>query len=150
MALPHAAGILFVAGDRVLLLKRSAAASVGANTWGLPAGSIEPGETPERAARRETHEEVGHAYTGPLKRLWQTRDGFVVYGAGLARPFAVQLNHEHTEFQWARFDALPAPLFPNFGRELVAMAADVRPGGDSARLALDLILSAAAHCLRSS
>jgi 8-oxo-dGTP pyrophosphatase MutT (NUDIX family) len=26
--------------------------------WGLPGGSVDPGETPEQAARRETHEET--------------------------------------------------------------------------------------------
>ena len=28
--------------------------------WELPAGSVDPGETPEEAATRECHEEIGH------------------------------------------------------------------------------------------
>jgi ADP-ribose pyrophosphatase len=33
--------------------------AVHASLWELPAGSVDPGETPEDAARRECHEEVG-------------------------------------------------------------------------------------------
>lgn len=145
MTAPHAAGILFVSGERVLLIKRSASASVGAETWGIPGGSIEPGEAPEQAARRETMEEVGHDYTGPLRQLWRTPDGFVVFGADVPE-FPVRLNHEHTAYQWARFDALPSPLFPGFGADL-AHAGQATPRG--ARLALDSIRQVAAHCLRA-
>ena len=40
------------------------------DTWGweIPAGGIEPGETPEEAATRETIEETGWA-PGPLRHL---------------------------------------------------------------------------------
>ena len=34
--------------------------------WELPAGSVDPGETPEQAARRECHEEIGQV---PLPRV---------------------------------------------------------------------------------
>ena len=33
--------------------------AVNASLWELPAGSVDPGETPEQAARRECHEEIG-------------------------------------------------------------------------------------------
>ena len=32
---------------------------VNQTLWELPAGSVDPGETPEQAARRECHEEIG-------------------------------------------------------------------------------------------
>jgi ADP-ribose pyrophosphatase len=32
---------------------------VNADLWELPAGSVDEGETPEQAARRECHEEIG-------------------------------------------------------------------------------------------
>ncbi|WP_405760241.1 NUDIX hydrolase [Streptomyces sp. NBC_01420] len=42
---------------RVLLVQRRA--TEGALSWQFPAGKIEPGETPEEAAVRETQEETG-------------------------------------------------------------------------------------------
>lgn len=41
--------------------------------WGVPKGLIEPGETPEQAARREFAEEMGAAVTAPLLPLMQVR-----------------------------------------------------------------------------
>src|SRR5687768_7454292 len=45
----------------VLLTRRAAALSSHAGQWALPGGRIESGETPEAAALREMHEEVGLA-----------------------------------------------------------------------------------------
>ncbi|HEY7054914.1 MAG TPA: NUDIX hydrolase [Vicinamibacterales bacterium] len=42
-----------------LVLVRQYRHAVHASLWELPAGSVDPGETPEDAARRECHEEVG-------------------------------------------------------------------------------------------
>lgn len=78
---PRAAGILF-ANDagRTLWLKRGAGGDA-AGTWAFPGGKIEAGETPEQAARRETLEETGHRYDGPLYPLWTSDDGFACFGA---------------------------------------------------------------------
>jgi ADP-ribose pyrophosphatase len=43
---------------RVILVKQYRYA-VNASLWELPAGSVDEGETPEQAARRECHEEIG-------------------------------------------------------------------------------------------
>ncbi|GAA2746257.1 NUDIX hydrolase [Kitasatospora cinereorecta] len=43
--------------DRVLLVRRKV--SEGQLSWQFPAGEIEPGESPEQAAVRETGEETG-------------------------------------------------------------------------------------------
>lgn len=48
-----------VEGREVLLLKRAAHATHGANTWGLPGGWIDWGQTGPEAAAREVYEEVG-------------------------------------------------------------------------------------------
>ena len=43
---------------KVILIKQYRHA-VNADLWELPAGSVDEGETPEQAARRECHEEIG-------------------------------------------------------------------------------------------
>jgi len=42
-----------------VILVRQYRYAVNADLWELPAGSVDEGETPEQAARRECHEEIG-------------------------------------------------------------------------------------------
>ncbi len=42
-----------------VILIRQYRYAVNKYLWELPAGSVDPGETPEQAARRECHEEIG-------------------------------------------------------------------------------------------
>ena len=53
---PAARVVLLDADDRVLLIR---AEWDGQSRWFTPGGGIEPGETPEQAARRELREETG-------------------------------------------------------------------------------------------
>ena len=53
LLVPAVAGVVHDSGGRLLLIERANGA------WSLPAGAIEPGETPEDALRREVREETG-------------------------------------------------------------------------------------------
>jgi 8-oxo-dGTP pyrophosphatase MutT (NUDIX family) len=66
----------------LLLTRRAAHLRAHAGQWALPGGRLEAGESPEQAALREMHEEVGLAL-GPgavLGRLddYATRSGYVI------------------------------------------------------------------------
>jgi mutator protein MutT len=66
----------------LLLTRRAAALRAHAGQWALPGGRIDEGETPERAALRELHEEVAldlpaEAVLGRLDD-YATRSGYVV------------------------------------------------------------------------
>lgn len=98
-----AAGIVFVAGGKVLLLKRPA------GDWGFPAGRIEDGETAEGAALRETQEETGHSHESGIHDLGEFGN-LHAFGAHVDRPFAIELNDEHSDHGWFGLNELPEPL----------------------------------------
>jgi ADP-ribose pyrophosphatase len=52
-------GILAVTGDGLVPIVRQFRPAVEGFTWEFPAGTLEPGESPETAARRELLEETG-------------------------------------------------------------------------------------------
>ena len=54
LLLPGVAAIVRDADDRVLFIRRA-----DNGEWGLPAGAIDPGETPAQAVAREVREETG-------------------------------------------------------------------------------------------
>jgi len=72
-----------VDGPGIVLTKRSARLRAHAGQWALPGGRLDPGESPEDAALRELHEELGlHVPAGDavLGRLddYPTRSGYVI------------------------------------------------------------------------
>ncbi len=123
----------------LLLTRRAARMSSHGGQWALPGGRIDPGETPQQAALREMHEEVGLALgasdiLGTLDD-YATRSGYVitpvVVWAGSARtlqPCEDEVASVHripvTEFQ--RADAPMLDLSEEPGREVLRM-----PVGDS-------------------
>ncbi|MBQ0961038.1 CoA pyrophosphatase [Ideonella sp. 4Y11] len=66
----------------LLLTRRAAHLRAHAGQWALPGGRLDAGETPEQAALRELHEEVGLALPADavLGRLddYATRSGYVI------------------------------------------------------------------------
>lgn len=116
-----AAGIVFHSTSKVFMMQRPN------GEWGFPAGSIEPGETAEAAARRETIEETAFAHQGPLSSVG-VFDGFFHAFFADVEPFNAVLNEEHIGAGWFRLDELPTPLHGCSGNVLScifnAMACD--------------------------
>jgi ADP-ribose pyrophosphatase len=65
---PGSVVIVPVTDENRIILVRQYRAPLGRWAWELPAGSLKPGEDPEKAARRECHEEIG-LIPGQLDRL---------------------------------------------------------------------------------
>lgn len=70
-------------GPGIVLTKRSARLRAHAGQWALPGGRLDNGETPEEAALRELHEELGldvRTDDAVLGRLddYPTRSGYVI------------------------------------------------------------------------
>lgn len=117
---PTAAGVLFVAGNTVLLLQRARGDHAG--TWALPGGGIEDGETPEIAARRECVEELGTyvadgSYQNEFIHLTD-HGGFATFLC-VSSQFVPTLNEEHSGYVWAKIGDYPGNLHPNLAPLLV-------------------------------
>lgn len=113
----------------VLLLRR--AVDPGRGGWDLPAGYLEPGESPEEAAVRETREESGLDVT--LLRLagvYTSRSGNAVSTIFIARPAdpsaAVATDAESDDHAWVNRSEVPAWLprmaFPSMAQALADWA----------------------------
>ena len=110
----HASGLILKAGDRVLLLKRS-----DNGQWAFPGGHIEPGETAEQAAVRETLEETGlnSNELTPGQPVLLTRSeydavDFTTFVQPIAEEVPAELNDEHTSWGWFSLGKLPSPMLP--------------------------------------
>ena len=110
------AAILVVDGNnRLLMMKRS-----DNHCWGIPGGSLEPGEMVEHAGRREALEESNleidetslfGVFSGP-ELYYKYPNGDEVYNvivAYLARSWQgeIKLNDEHTEWNWFSANEIP-------------------------------------------
>ena len=84
--------------------------------WGLPGGSLEPGETPEQAAIRETKEETGfdvalESFAGVYLRP-QWNDQRYVFRARVSGGQALQSGPETLAVRWFPVDNLPEKITP--------------------------------------
>ena len=118
-----AAGVMYVNGNSVLLMKRAKGDSEG--MWAFPGGKLEDGETAEQAAIREAIEETG-IEPGNLQWIGYSDNGEVEFTTFLARIEKVdpKLNDEHTDFIWADLASLPQPLHLGVARTLKAYTAN--------------------------
>lgn len=117
------AGILFTDGASILLLKRAkeGASADHGETWGIPGGKTEQGESPIDTAVRETKEEAGNV-EGTRFAQFDERDGrhvFTVFLYKVRNPFEIKLSNEHTESKWISLQELRNfPLHPKFEEHL--------------------------------
>ena len=112
----EAAGLLILAGPdgRALFLRRGPSGD-HAGEWATPGGHIEPGETAEQAAERETEEEAGPApHSDPVLWTRRIKDGvdFTTFLARAPEEFIPRLSDEHTAWTWADPADPPEPLHP--------------------------------------
>lgn len=106
----------------ILLLRRLPHKSSG-DTWGLPAGKAEAGESPAQAMVREMREETGIAIREedlvPHEVWYVEHPGrqfiFRTYSLALPERLAVKLHpDEHHDYRWvAPSEALALPLVPD-------------------------------------
>lgn len=108
-----AAGVIFMAQNRVLLLQRLE------GSWGFPGGCVEDGETPWQGAVREVLEETGHTINpldGQVTQIacvdnpdgWQ----FTCFMQHVPGTFPVTICDESRGMMWHPLDEpLPAPMF---------------------------------------
>jgi len=118
----RAAVIAYRCGESVLLVLRASTAGDYPHTWGFVGGTIEPGETPEQCAIRESQEEIGYTTGDPLAVL-DYFDGVTTFGVNVAAPFVPVLNGEHVGYVWAPLHALPQPLHPGTAATLAMLPA---------------------------
>jgi 8-oxo-dGTP diphosphatase len=106
------AGCLIRDGGRILLLRRRKGDCME-GLYELPSGGVEPGESVEEAALRETLEESGLAVTitGYLGSVDYTNSrgqrGRQYAFTATAASISPVILSEHDDFVWAKPDALP-------------------------------------------
>lgn len=96
------AGIFFVCGNKVLLLKR-AEEGYEKGHWCIPGGRLKIGELPLTGAKREAQEECGHSQgtkLGQFVHYTATGFRFTTFLFRVPNQFPVRLSHEHSDSQW--------------------------------------------------
>jgi mutator protein MutT len=91
--------VILNSDDEVLILQRSPGDYWCAGMWGYPGGKIDPGETPEEAAIRETKEEANLDVTGLVPITLQLDRPLGMY---YTRSYSgtVKIDFEHTDWLW--------------------------------------------------
>lgn len=88
------------------------------NTWGLPGGKIESGETLMEAMQRECTEELGfvpeYIKLVPLEKFTSADQGFCyhTFFCTVNNEFVPTLNDEHIGWAWIQSGSWPKPMHP--------------------------------------
>ncbi len=102
--------------DRYLYLLRND--KKYSNTWGLPGGKVESGETLLAAIERECSEELGSmpdtVKLVPLTQFTSPDEQFVyhTFFCCVATEFQPVLNNEHLGYAWIDAGTWPRPMHP--------------------------------------
>ena len=113
-----AVGVWFYAVDtgRYLYLMRNDPKHP--DSWGLPGGRIESGETLIETITRECQEELGqmpqYIKLIPLEKFTTIDQGFVyhTFFCSVASEFVPVLNNEHQGWSWIKTGVWPKPMHP--------------------------------------
>lgn len=104
----------YVEADGKLLYMKRAPHCLEGGTWGVPAGKLEPKETPHQAARRELFEEtgidalpsqieeIGILYVRKPRGMYK----YHMFQVHLDKQPSVRLSSEHTEYAWDHAEAI--------------------------------------------
>jgi len=88
------------------------------NTWGLPGGKSDPGETLIDTMIRECQEELGsmpdYLRLVPLEKFTTADAGFAyhTFFCSVAKEFVPELNNEHLGYAWIASGTWPKPMHP--------------------------------------
>jgi len=99
------AGILFTDGQKILLLKRATKGN-HFESWCIPGGKVEQGESTIDAAKREAIEECGN-FEGYRFGDYEDIDGrfrFTTFFYAIDKPFKVSISDEHSDSVWVNID----------------------------------------------
>jgi 8-oxo-dGTP pyrophosphatase MutT (NUDIX family) len=112
----NSVGIFFYAKStgRYLYLLRSD--TKHPDSWGLPGGKVEAGETLFQGAERECHEELSYfpadAKLVPIQRFDNGNFTYHTFWCAVDSEFVPVLNDEHSGYAWVASGRYPKPLHP--------------------------------------
>lgn len=114
----NAVGVWFYSLDTQRHLYLIRQDSKNPNTWGLPGGKVQPGETLLEAISRECCEELGsmpeYVRLLPIEKFTSDDERFHyhTFFCSVKKEFQPILNHEHRGYAWIDHAVWPKPMHP--------------------------------------